>query len=186
MDFASPDHATAVAEAWTHSKYLVRRAPRSPVKLTDGSSPVTPSGGKTSHRSLRDGRLPVKRNLLHNTKHSFTLRKARQCPIRHLFPLADDRHKLVHSVISSSYKVLSFYLHIMNICTWKIRFPSDFFFFFVNTICTVKTPGMKNKNTFQKDQNNGIKDPDIGVIRSHASFTHATFERQLMTVLPRQ
>lgn len=60
--------------------------------------------------------------------------------------------------------------------------------FFMNTICTVKTPVMKNKNTFQKDQN-GIKDPDIGIFQflthtlTHSSFIHVTFERQQMSVL---
>lgn len=47
---------------------------------------------------------------------------------------------------------------------------------------------MKNKNTFQKDQN-GIKDPDIGIFQflthtlTHSSFIHVTFERQQMSVL---
>lgn len=58
----------------------------------------------------------------------------------------------------------------------------------MNTICTVKTPVMKNKNTFQKDQN-GIKDPDIGIFQflthahTHFSLIHVTFERQQMSVL---
>lgn len=45
---------------------------------------------------------------------------------------------------------------------------------------------MKNKNTFQKDQN-GIKDPNIGIFQflthAHFSFIHVTFERQQMSVL---
>lgn len=76
---------------------------------------------------------------------------------------------------------------LWTFCTWKIRLcPS----FFVNTICTVKTPVMKNKNTFQKDQKMESKTQKSAFFlffqffHTHSiAHSYTTLERQQMSVL---
>lgn len=72
---------------------------------------------------------------------------------------------------------------ITNVCTWKIR---SSVWVFVNTICTVKTLAMKNKNTFQKDQKWNRINGSLHSPHALVSHSHTWLKRQQMSILSRQ
>lgn len=181
MDFASPDWiAAASLDNGTIQKYLVRLTPQSfpstagqPQPSYDTLSTALSSQKKKKkkikmfHHSLK-GWTPVNQRPVWNVRtcapgaQSHTDENSVSHPsfLFLLCTVKDGGHVIVCSVFSCSYKVLPSSSCIYEHLYLKNKTAS--IWFFMNTICTVKTPVMKNKNTFQKDQN-GIKDPDSGI-----------------------